>query len=143
MLVQGVYIVTAKHGKKTGGMAAAWATQADRNRVAVCMGSQSATRKLVLASRAFGFHILGAGQQKLGKLFGTASSAKVDKFRGIRTRKARTGAPIFNRCVAWFDCRVERAATAGDHKLIVGRIVAAGRGSVRGRPIVYRSGEYK
>ena len=71
MLVQGVYIVTAKHKGKTGGMAAAWATQADKNRIAVCMGSQSATRKLVLSSGAFGFHILGSGQQALGKKFGT------------------------------------------------------------------------
>ena len=72
-----------------------------------------------------------------------ASSAKVDKFGGIRTRKVKTGSPIFRECITWFDCRVERAAASGDNRLIIGRIVASGRGIVRKKPLVYRSSEYE
>ena len=142
MLVQGVYIITAKWRGKTGGMAASWATQTDENRVAVCMGSQSTTRKLVLGSKAFGFHMLGAGQRKTGKQFGSNSSAKMDKFWGIRTRKVKTGAPIFNECIRWFDCRVEGIVASGDSKVIIGRIVGAGKGKVKGKPLIYRSKDY-
>jgi len=142
MLVQGVYIVAARHRGKVAGMAASWATQADVNRVAVCMGSQSATRKLVLASRAFGFHVLGRGQKALGRKFGSTSSSKVDKFRGMKVGKAKTGAPIFKDCRTWFDCRLEKAISAGDHKIIIGRIVAAGHGKRRAAPLVYRQEDY-
>ncbi len=142
MMVQGVYIVTANHRGKMAGMAASWATQADVNRVAVCMGSQSATRKLVLASRKFGFHVLACGQRALGGRFGSTSSAKADKFKGMKTRKVKTGAPIFGDCRTWFDCRVEKTASAGDHKIIIGRIVAAGHGKRRAAPLVYRQEDY-
>ncbi len=142
MLVQGVYIVTARHGKKRGGLALAWATQADRNRVAICVGSQSATRPLIIGSRAFGFHVLARGQERLAKRFGTASSARVDKFAGLAVRTARTGSPLLRDCLIWFDCRVERVSGSGDHKVIIGRMVAGGRGRRRGRPLVYRQEDY-
>ncbi len=142
MLTHGVYIVCAQYEGKRGGLAVAWATQVATNRILICVGKQSATRELILASRAFGLSILTREQVGIARIFGTRSSRRVDKFEGIGYHAAETGSPLLDDCAATFDCRLEAVYDLQSEKLIVGRIVFAERLKEDYEPLIYREEDY-
>jgi flavin reductase (DIM6/NTAB) family NADH-FMN oxidoreductase RutF len=142
MLTHGVYIVCAQHEGKLGGLAVAWATQVGANRSLICVGKQSATRPLILASQAFGLSVLAREQLDVARWFGRRSSQDVDKFASVGYHTAETGSPLLDDCAATFDCRVETAFDLDDEKLIIGRIVAAERLRDDYAPLVYREEDY-
>jgi flavin reductase (DIM6/NTAB) family NADH-FMN oxidoreductase RutF len=142
MLTHGVYIVCARHEGRMGGLAVAWATQVARDRILICVGGQSATRELILGSRAFGLSALARDQVEVARDFGTRSSRSANKFEEVDWHEAETGSPLLDDCAATYDCRVEAVHDDGDHKLIVGRVVAAERRRERCEPLVYREEDY-
>jgi 3-hydroxy-9,10-secoandrosta-1,3,5(10)-triene-9,17-dione monooxygenase reductase component len=142
MLAHGVNIVCAEHKGKRGGLAVAWATQVGTKRVLICVGSQSATRDLILSSAAFGLSVLGRDQIETGRLFGRHSSRDVDKFEGLGWHTATTGSPLLDNCLVALDCQVEEVHDRGSAKLIVGRIVAAERRREDGEPLIYKEEDY-
>lgn len=144
MLTHGVYVVAAQHEGKIGGLAVAWATQTGTDRILICVGQQSTTRELILASGAFGLSVLTREQLELARRFGRGSSAKVNKFAGVPYHTAETGSPLLDDCAAAFDCRVEAVydQDGGKQKLIVGRIVAAERRKETYEPLIYREEDY-
>ena len=142
MLTHGVYVVAAQHEGRRGGLAVAWATQVATDRILICVGKQSATRDLILASGAFGLSVLTREQLDLARAFGTRSSREVDKFEGVGYHVAETGSPLLDDCAVAFDCKVEAVHDEGHEKLIVGRIVAAERVKDTYEPLIYSEGDY-
>ena len=135
-------IVAAQHEGKKRGLSVAWATQVATDRILICVGKQSATRDLILESKAFGLSVLRADQFEVSRRFGTKSSRDVDKFEGIAHHTAKTGSPLLDDCGAAFDCVVEAVHDQGEGKLIVGRIVSAEFRGTRYEPLLYREEEY-
>jgi flavin reductase (DIM6/NTAB) family NADH-FMN oxidoreductase RutF len=142
MMTHGVNIVCAQNEGKKRGLAVAWATQIDTDYILICVGSQSATRELILNSRAFGLSVLAKGQEEIAKLFGGKSSRKVNKFEKVRYHTAKTGSPLLDDCAAVFDCKVEEVHDHGSEKLIIGKIVAAEFPKKEYEPLVYREKDY-
>jgi flavin reductase (DIM6/NTAB) family NADH-FMN oxidoreductase RutF len=59
-----------------------------------------------------------------------------DKFRGVDWRAAPiTGSPVIAGSLAWIDCEVELVHDAGDHELIVGKVLDLGTRS--GSPLLF------
>ncbi|MEV0597822.1 flavin reductase family protein [Streptomyces sp. NPDC050315] len=53
---------------------------------------------------------------------------------------ARSGGPVLDDCLSWFDCRLTTVAPGGDHAILIGRAIAA---QVHGgRPLVHHEGGY-
>ncbi len=143
MIASGVNIVTARHGDKRGGLAVAWAAQTAPDRVLVCVGRQSATRALILASGAFGLSVLAREQLNIAKHFGTRSGRDTDKFQGLAWHEGETGSPLLDDCAATLDCRVGEVFDAeGGHKLIIGKVVACERLWKDYEPLIYREEDY-
>jgi flavin reductase (DIM6/NTAB) family NADH-FMN oxidoreductase RutF len=142
MLTHGVYIVCAQHEGKLGGLAVAWATQVASNRFLICVGKQSATRQLILASEAFGLSVLTREQLDVARWFGRQSSRDVDKLASIGHHTSETGSPLLDDCAATFDCRVEAVFDLEDEKIIIGKIVVAERLREDYVPLVYREEDY-
>ena len=142
MLAHGVNIVCAQHEGRQGGLAVAWATQVGTDGILICVGEQSATRELILGSRAFGLSVLAREQVDVARAFGRRSSRRVDKFQGVGYHTAETGSPLLDDCALTLDCRVEAVHDREDAKLIVGRIVAAERLREDYEPLIYREEDY-
>ena len=142
MLTHGVNIICAQHEGRRGGLAVAWATQVAQDRVLICVGQQSATRELILASGAFGLSMLARDQLALGRAFGTRSSRKVDKFAGVGVHTAVTGSPLLDDCALALDCHVETVFDRGTQKLIIGRVVAVEQRREDYEPLIYREEDY-
>ena len=142
MLCHGVYIVGATHEGKASALAVAWATQVATDTVLIVVGKQSYTRDLITDSGAFGLSMLEEGQQELGRHFGRQSGRSVDKLAGIEIETHETGSPILKDCALWLDCKVIHVFGVGSTKVIVGRIVAAGRNKESFTPLIYRGQDY-
>ena len=52
-----------------------------------------------------------------------------DRFVGIATIEAETGAPIVVGCIAWVDCRVVERHRGASYTIFIGEMVAAGLGA--------------
>ncbi|MFI7011512.1 flavin reductase family protein [Streptomyces sp. NPDC050145] len=55
----------------------------------------------------------------------------------------RTGAPLVGGALATLECRTERRVVAGDHTLVIGRVLSAALPSVEGGPLMYFRGRYR
>ena len=70
---------------------------------------------------SFCVNVLGDDQADVSTTF---ASKTENRFAGVRTRVEATGAPVIEGCRAWIDCRVAAVHAAGDHDIVVGRVVA-------------------
>ncbi|MFF4834860.1 flavin reductase family protein [Streptomyces sp. NPDC001315] len=54
-----------------------------------------------------------------------------------------SGAPLVGGALATLECRTEQRVTAGDHTLVIGRVLAAEVPSADGGPLMYFRGRYR
>ncbi|MFC7511473.1 flavin reductase family protein [Streptomyces thermocarboxydus] len=54
-----------------------------------------------------------------------------------------TGAPLVGGALATLECRTEQRVTAGDHTLVIGRVMTAAVPSAEGGPLTYFKGRYR
>jgi flavin reductase (DIM6/NTAB) family NADH-FMN oxidoreductase RutF len=142
MLTHGVYVVCAQHQGKRGGLAVAWATQVGSNAILICVGQQSATRELILASRSFGLSILARDQLDVARRFGSGSSRRIDKLEVVPYHTGQTGSPLLDDCAVAFDCEVRDVFELGTQRLIVGHILSAERRRGDYEPLIYKEEDY-
>lgn len=141
----GVTILTVRHGERIHGMTANSFTSVslDPTLVLICITKVTTTHDLVARAGIFALNILSARQAHLAKRFAKQVVAPADPFAGIAHHRATTGAPIFDDCIAYLDCRVVAAHAAGDHTIFIGAAQAAGFGRARdARPLLWLNGEY-
>jgi flavin reductase (DIM6/NTAB) family NADH-FMN oxidoreductase RutF len=142
ILTHGVNVVCAHHNGRSSGLTVAWATQVAANRILICLGKQSATRDLVVASRAFGLSVLTAQQLNITHHFGTQTSCTVSKLEGVWYHTGETGSPLLDDCAVTLDCRVHKVFDLDSAKLVVGEIVAAEQIVDEYEPLIYHQDDY-
>ncbi|MHB8221059.1 MAG: flavin reductase family protein [Acidimicrobiales bacterium] len=105
--------------------------------VALAPGKSSTSWPRIAQAGAFCVNILSEGQEALGRTFAVSGG---DKFAGVAWLPGpAAGTPVLDGSLAWVECALDAIHDAGDHQLVVGRVLAMGVG--RGRPLVfYRSG---
>ncbi|MFJ3228482.1 flavin reductase family protein [Streptomyces sp. NPDC086783] len=58
-------------------------------------------------------------------------------------RGQESGAPLVGGALATLECRTEQRVTAGDHTLVIGRVLTAAVPSADGGPLTYFKGRYR
>jgi flavin reductase (DIM6/NTAB) family NADH-FMN oxidoreductase RutF len=86
----------------------------------VCLAHGMRSFPVFEQSAHFAVNILADDQQDIS---GTFASRGADKFASVRWRAGHTGSPLLEGVVAWFDCEVHQRILAGDHTILIGRIV--------------------
>jgi flavin reductase (DIM6/NTAB) family NADH-FMN oxidoreductase RutF len=87
-----------------------------------------------------GVSILGEDQRDVSEWAASAGREPGPELP-FATRIARTGAPLIEGAIAWFDCEVQQANPRGDHIVIVGLVVEAWAAE-DARPLLYFEGTY-
>ncbi|HTM96253.1 MAG TPA: flavin reductase family protein [Croceibacterium sp.] len=87
--------------------------------------------------RFFVVHVLGAHQEDLALRFAARGD---DKFAGMAVREGAGGAPLFDDCLAHFECRVEDRIEGGDHVIFLGHVVGFAAGDHD--PLIFHSGRF-
>jgi flavin reductase (DIM6/NTAB) family NADH-FMN oxidoreductase RutF len=138
-LSYGVYIVGAAAGDRRDGFTAAWVMQAsfDPLLLALSINQHNASYELLHEGGGFTVNVLKQGQLELARLFGTRSGRDHDKLAGVRWRPGRTGGPILEEALAYFDCEVMGRHRGGDHELVLGRVIDGKVLDSAARPLTY------
>jgi flavin reductase (DIM6/NTAB) family NADH-FMN oxidoreductase RutF len=85
------------------------------------------TYQLIVDSREFGVNFLPFEKAELVAAVGGSAGGEIDKFRQFniaREKPVKTGVPILKDAYAAYECRLVDDRLYGDHRLLVGEIVA-------------------
>jgi 3-hydroxy-9,10-secoandrosta-1,3,5(10)-triene-9,17-dione monooxygenase reductase component len=107
--------------------------------ILVCMAATSATWPQIRKTGAFCVNVLGEHQEDISRRFGRKD---IDRFEAVDWETAVTGSPVFPDALAWIDCVVDAEHSAGDHTVVIGRVVALARQPEGGRPLLFFQGTY-
>ena len=123
-LTYGVYVVGVAGGEQRDAFTAAWVMQTsfDPLLLVLSINPEHASYPLLHAGRGFTVNVLRQGQDDLARRFGTRSGRDEDKLAGIRWRPGRSGRPILEDALAYFDCELAGHMPAGDHEVVLGRV---------------------
>ena len=69
------------------------------------------------------------------------AAKQVDRFAGVEYEKRPTG-PALSDALAWIECRLEDEHPAGDHTIVVARVLAMEAASELADPLVFFRGAY-
>ena len=138
-LTCGVYAVGVAHAEQRRAFTAAWVMQAsfDPLLLALSVNPGNASYALLMEGRVFSVNVLARGQMDLARRFGTPSEHALDELTDVAWRSGVTGAPILMDALAYFDCQVDDTHRAGDHELVIGRVVDGAVLASEGLPMTY------
>jgi flavin reductase (DIM6/NTAB) family NADH-FMN oxidoreductase RutF len=122
-------IVTAQAGGKGNAMALAWHTPISFTPplYGIALSKKRFTYKLIAESKEFGVNFMPFEEAGLVAAVGGSSGEKIDKFRQFNIaleKPLKTQVPILKAAYAAYECQVVDDRLYGDHRLVVGEIVA-------------------
>lgn len=134
----GVTVVTTRVDGLPIGMTASSLTSVslDPPQILICVARKLFTHQAIERSSVFAVNILGTEHLEWGMRFAGMIPELSDRFAGIETHTAVTGAPLLPNVLGWLDCRLRHAYDGGDHTIFVGEVVAAGASEERS-PLLY------
>jgi flavin reductase (DIM6/NTAB) family NADH-FMN oxidoreductase RutF len=105
--------------------------------VLICIGHDSGVLGMFRERRRFGLSFLRAEQRDLSNQFATRGQ---DRFDGVAWHEGESAVPILDGTLADMECELEQAVVAGDHDVMIARVVKA---TVHGgHPLLYFNSAY-
>jgi flavin reductase (DIM6/NTAB) family NADH-FMN oxidoreductase RutF len=104
----------------------------------VCLDHGAESHGAIVEGGRFAVNLLPASASQLSNRF--ASRDREGRWAELSWEPGVTGSPLIADAVAHFDCVVHQTHEAGDHTIVVGRVVTCE--AKRGDPLVYHRGRY-
>jgi flavin reductase (DIM6/NTAB) family NADH-FMN oxidoreductase RutF len=122
-------IVTAQSKGKENAMALAWHAPISLSPplYGIALAAKRFTYKLITESQEFGVNFVPFDEAELVAAVGGSSGQEVDKFSRFNIAKdkpLKTQVPILSAAYAAYECKVFDEHIYGDHRLVVGEVVA-------------------
>ena len=122
-------IVTAQAGGKSNAMTVDWHTSLSLSPplYGICLVPGRFTHQLITDSGEFGINFLPFTAVELVVLVGSSGGRYIDKFQRFditKDKPLKTNVPILQAAYAAYECHLVDDRTYGDHRLLVGEIVA-------------------
>lgn len=135
----GVVVVAASRDGRPHGMAVnSFASVSLRPPLVMfCADRSSTTWPAVRAAGGFAVSVLSEDQVAACRRFAEKGA---DRFAGTPWRPTRSGHPMLDEAVAWLDCAITDVVVAGDHDIVVARVLSSLDGSSCA-PLVFHGGE--
>jgi 3-hydroxy-9,10-secoandrosta-1,3,5(10)-triene-9,17-dione monooxygenase reductase component len=136
----GVTIVTATDDGEPVGMACNSFTSLSLEPplVLFCAAKASTTWPRIQAVGKWCANVIGEDDEELCRLF---AQKDADRFARTAFHPGVSGAPILDRTLAFVDCVTEAEYDAGDHVIVVGRVLELGY-AAGGKPLLFYRGGY-
>jgi len=136
----GVAIVTATDGDEPVGMACNSFTSLslEPQLVLFCAAKDSSTWPRIQAAGKWAANILGEAGEQICRLFAQKGA---DRFAHVQYSIGRTGAPLLDDALAFVDCETVAEHDAGDHIIVVGKVLELGY-APEGTPLLFYRGGY-
>jgi flavin reductase (DIM6/NTAB) family NADH-FMN oxidoreductase RutF len=105
--------------------------------VSVCVDHKAELHDAIVAAPVFVVNILESGQEVLARRFADRHD---DRFEGVGYHRSLDGLVLLDGALAHLECDRFARYPAGDHTLIIGRVIGGATGD--GRPLLYYRGGY-
>jgi flavin reductase (DIM6/NTAB) family NADH-FMN oxidoreductase RutF len=105
--------------------------------VSVCVDRRAELHPVIVVSDRFVVNVLATNQEALSRRFADPHD---DRFDGVGYQVSPEGGILLDGALAHIECRVHAMHEAGDHTIVIGRVVAGSAGD--GRPLLYFRGGY-
>ena len=142
-LAGGIVVVTASNaaGEPAGATATAvCSVSLDPPLVLVCLAGESSTRQVIADSGRYAINVLGHEHASRSRRFAGTGDGK---FAGEEWTSGRLGCPLLPGSIAVCECQVEQTIEAGDHSVLIGRVIeAAAVESDSDLPLIWFRGRY-
>ncbi|BBL72227.1 diguanylate cyclase [Methylogaea oryzae] len=137
-LTHGVYAVGVAHGEQRNAFTAAWVMQVSFNplMLALSINPNHSSYGMLRQGKAFSINVLKKDQLELAAHY--AEPASADKLALVEWVPGRSGVPLINDALAWFECEVAGECPAGDHVVVLGRVVDGKLRDAAAEPMTYR-----
>ena len=144
LFASGVTVVTTALENRLRGVtvSAFVAVSLDPPLILIALANETTTREMIAESGILAVNILSDEQEFLSERFAARAPLVNESFEGAPYHVAVTGAPILEKSLAWYDCRVEATYGGGDHTLVVGRVHSFGMDESR-QPLIYFANHYR
>jgi 3-hydroxy-9,10-secoandrosta-1,3,5(10)-triene-9,17-dione monooxygenase reductase component len=136
----GIVVVTALDGDEPVGMACNSFTSVSLEPpiVLFCAAKSSSTWPRIQAAGKWAANFLDEDGEEICRLFAQKGA---DRFAHIGITPGRTGSPIVDDALAFVDCETIAEHDAGDHLIVVGKVIELGYRH-EGKPLVFYRGGY-
>ena len=137
-LTQGIYVVGVAHQESRNAFTAAWVMQVsfDPLLLALSINPHHSSYGLLKEGRAFSVNVLKKGQLELAARYGRPAGP--DKLALTEWTTSRIGVPLLLESLAWFECQVVGEHPAGDHVLVLGKVIDGKLLDSKAEPMAYR-----
>lgn len=136
----GVTVVTSVSGGEPVGMTCQSFSSVSLSPplVLFCPAKTSRAWPLIQRSGHFCVNFLAAGQEELSN---TMATRGVDKFDGVGWKPTGTGSPLLEGVLGYVDCAIHTVHEAGDHYIVIGKVLDLGFGAAE-EPLLFYRGRY-
>jgi len=136
----GVAVITAHGAHPVGFTATSLASvAAEPPLLSFGVGKGSSSWPVIAEAEHVGVHVLGEHQRELAATFARSGADRFGPDTGWHT--GPEGVPVLDGVLAWLVCRVVARIPAGDHRVVIGEVVA-GDPAGAGRPLLYHQGRF-
>jgi flavin reductase (DIM6/NTAB) family NADH-FMN oxidoreductase RutF len=128
----GIYVVGVR-GNGTGdgfnALIVSWMTQCsfDPPLLMIAVRKPSRSYDLVKQGEAFSVNFIDKSDRRLARQLVKPADRAGDKLGKVGHVEEETGAPILRKAFAYLECKVREIHEPGDHAIVIGQVVNAGR----------------
>lgn len=136
----GVTVVTARHDGEDIGMTCNSFNTVSLSPAMVLWSIRKASSSHAAFVNAGGYtiNILAADQK--GDALKFTKGTHAERFDSVPVDRLATGRLMLTEAVAWFDCELDNVVSAGDHDILIGRVISFT--STRRAPLGYLRGAF-
>lgn len=137
-ITTGVHVIGVAAGERHNAFTGAWVMPVSFRPLLLVLSinPRHSSYGLLQAGGCFSVNVLGKDQRELAAHFG--APAETDKLAAIPWRSGKTGAPLLDSSLARFECELVAEYPAGDHRLVLGRVVHGELLEPAREPLIYR-----
>jgi flavin reductase (DIM6/NTAB) family NADH-FMN oxidoreductase RutF len=134
----GLFVLTARNGENETGMLTSWVQQCsfEPPQVSVAIRKGRYILEWLPDGATFVLNLIPEGGKALIAHFGKGFAPNEAAFEGLVVSREGETPPVLCAANAYLECRVTTRLDAGDHVLVIGRVVA-GAVLTPGEPIVH------
>ena len=134
----GLFILTARRGDAETGILASWVQQCsfEPPQVSVAVKPGRDIAGLLTTGAGFTLNILDDTQTDMIVHFGKGFKLSEPAFGGLEVDRLQQSGPVLREALAYLECKVTDRFSAGDHDLIIGKVIG-GDMLNEGHPMVH------
>lgn len=139
----GVTVITFNNHEVTRGMTAnaVSSVSLDPTLLLVCVEKAAAVHAQIEQADTFAVNILAEDQEHISRTF--ARHGTLDMGDVAYRPGPRTGSPIIEDVLAWFECEVHERIDGGDHTIYIGRVLDLAIERPDDEPLLFFGGTYR